>query len=135
MRFGCMVLLCNVAVDSVIGETSPIISQVKKETELRGRVTDAATGEVIIGASVMLEGTTIGAITDLDGNYSIPYPGGRHTVVASYLGYKEAKAVITGPQILDFNLHTDVVELEEAVVVGYGSQRKMSVIGAITTLM
>lgn len=85
MRFGCMVLLCNVAVDSVIGETSPIISQVKKETELRGRVTDAATGEVIIGASVMLEGTTIGAITDLDGNYSIPYPGGRHTVVASYL--------------------------------------------------
>lgn len=134
VRIGCMLLLCNLTVDSVVGEILPITEQVKKETELRGRVTDAATGEVIIGASVMLEGTTIGAITDLDGNYSIPYPGGRHTVVASYLGYKEARAVITEPQILDFNLHADVVELEEAVVVGYGSQRKMSVIGAITTV-
>ncbi|HBK28869.1 MAG TPA: hypothetical protein DDZ04_03360 [Parabacteroides sp.] len=134
LRIGCMMLLCNLMIDPVMGEIFPITDQVKKETELRGRVTDAATGEVIIGASVMLEGTTIGAITDLDGNYSIPYPGGRHTVVASYLGYKEAKAVITEPQILDFNLHTDVVELEEAVVVGYGSQRKMSVIGAITTV-
>ena len=56
VRIGCMLLLCNLTVDSVVGEILPITEQVKKETELRGRVTDAATGEVIIGASVMLEG-------------------------------------------------------------------------------
>ena len=47
MRIGCMLLLCNLTVDSVVGEILPITEQVKKETELRGRVTDAATGEVI----------------------------------------------------------------------------------------
>ena len=108
--------------------------QIKKGKELTGRVRDAATGEPVIGASVFLEGTTIGAITDIYGNYTITYPGGRHTVVASYLGYKPSKAVVAEAQILDFALYEDLVELEEAVVVGYGTQRKMSIVGAITTV-
>lgn len=108
--------------------------QIKKGKELTGRVRDAATGEPVIGASVFLEGTTIGAITDIYGNYTITYPGGRHTVVASYLGYKPSKAVVSEAQILDFALYEDLVELEEAVVVGYGTQRKMSIVGAITTV-
>ncbi|MDL2245104.1 TonB-dependent receptor [Parabacteroides sp. OttesenSCG-928-J18] len=111
----------------------PITPQ-DKRTELRGRVTDAKTGEIIIGASVVLKGTTIGSTTDVDGNYSFEYPGGRQTVVASYLGYSPKEVTISSPQILDFKLDEDAFELEEAVVVGYGSQRKVSVIGAITTI-
>lgn len=112
-------------------ENSP---QQSKKKELHGRITDASTNEVVAGASIILEGTTIGTVTDFEGNYSIPYPGGRHTVVVSFLGYKPAKAFVTSAQILDFRLEEDLVELEEAVVVGYGSQRKVSVIGAITTV-
>ncbi|MDD3063311.1 MAG: TonB-dependent receptor [Massilibacteroides sp.] len=109
-------------------------SQQQKKSEIKGRVVDGKTGDVIIGASVILKGTTIGTTTDIDGNYTLNYPGGRHTVVASYLGYAPKEISVAGAQILDFTLVEDAIQLEEAVVVGYGSQRKVSVIGAITTV-
>lgn len=112
----------------------PLVGQQKNKQELRGRVVDAKNGDVIIGAQIVLKGTTIGTTTDVDGNYSLAYPGGRHTVEASYLGYKSKEVTVSSGQILDFTLEEDAIELEEAVVVGYGSQRKVSVIGAITTV-
>lgn len=112
----------------------PHVGQQKNKQELRGRVIDATTGDVIIGAQIILVGTTTGTTTDVDGNYTLPYPGGRHTVQASFLGYKPKEVMVASAQILDFALEEDAIELEEAVVVGYGSQRKVSVIGAITTV-
>lgn len=108
--------------------------QQNKESALKGKVIDAKTGEGVIGASVSLKGTTIGTTTDMDGNYSLEYPGGKHVVVVSFLGYASIETVVSGPQVLDFSLDEDEFELEEAVVVGYGSQRKVSVVGAITTI-
>jgi TonB-linked SusC/RagA family outer membrane protein len=102
--------------------------------ELRGRVTDGKTGEAVIGAYVILKGTSTGAATDANGNYSFAYPGGRHTVVVTCMGYKPAEAIVTGPRVLDFQLEEKAIELEETMVVAYGAQRKVSVIGAITSI-
>lgn len=112
----------------------PLVGQQKQKQEVLGRVVDAKTGDVIVGAQVVYKGTTTGTTTDVDGNYSLPYPGGRQTIQVSYLGYKMKEEVISSPQILDFSLEEDAIALEEAVVVGYGSQRKVSVVGAITTV-
>lgn len=112
----------------------PLVGQQKQKQEVLGRVVDAKTGDVIVGAQVVYKGTTTGTTTDVDGNYSLPYPGGRQTIQVSYLGYKMKEEVISSAQILDFSLEEDAIALEEAVVVGYGSQRKVSVVGAITTV-
>ena len=106
----------------------------EKQKEVKGKVMDDLTGESIIGASVIFQNTSIGTSTDLDGKFVLNYPGGTQTIIVSYMGYKSKQATINGPQVLTFNLEENTQELDEAVVVGYGSQRKVSVIGAITTI-
>ena len=86
-----------------------------------GVVTDSETGETLIGASVAIKGTSIGAATDVDGNYSIPSaPAGTYTLVASYIGFTtvEKEVTVTDGQTLkvDFQLSWSVVEGQEVVV-------------------
>ena len=114
-------------------EVLPDITQ-EKQKEVKGRVIDSSSGDAIIGASVIFKNTSIGTSSDIDGNFTLKYPGGTQTVVVSYLGYKTKEITVKSPQELTFNLEEDFQELDEAVVVGYGSQRKVSVIGAITTI-
>ena len=88
---------------------------------LVGTVTDAATGEALIGATVRIDGTSIGAATDLDGHYRIPrIPSGPQTVIVSYIGYREERVEKTfpedGTEQLDIALELDVVEGETVVI-------------------
>ena len=99
---------------------------------VNGVVVDA-TGETVIGASVVLKSDkTQGTITDLDGNFSLRLPSRESTLVISYVGMitQEVKAVVG--QKLNIVLEEDNAQLEEVIVVGYGQQKKASVVGAIT---
>ena len=99
---------------------------------VKGTVVDA-TGESVIGASVVLKSDkTQGTITDLDGNFSLRLPSRESTLVISYVGMitQEVKAVVG--QTLHVVLEEDNAQLEEVIVVGYGQQKKASVVGAIT---
>jgi TonB-linked SusC/RagA family outer membrane protein len=99
---------------------------------VKGVVVDA-TGETVIGASVVLKSDkTQGTITDLDGNFSLRLPSRESTLVISYVGMitQEVKAVVG--QTLHVVLEEDNAQLEEVIVVGYGQQKKASVVGAIT---
>lgn len=97
----------------------PLLAAAQTYT-LRGTVSDAATGETLIGASVMLKGTTTGAITDIDGRFNIkvntPPP---YTVEVSYIGYTATTLTVQDPaQELRVKLRTDQVLLKEAEVIG-----------------
>jgi prefoldin subunit 5 len=83
-----------------------------------GKVSDAD-GTPLIGASVRIEGTSIGTVTDIDGNYAIDLPGGAEELVVSYTGYDETYASITGEKV-DIVMEEAASRLEEVVVVGYG---------------
>ena len=120
-------------VNSMTIESIPDIVQ-EKQKEVKGRVIDAVTGDAIIGASVIFKNTKIGTSTDVDGNFILKYPGGTQIVIVSYMGYKTKEITVKNAQELTFNLEENLQELDEAVVIGYGSQRKVSVIGAITTI-
>ena len=104
-----------------------------QNTTVRGTVTDG-TGEPLIGATVSVKGnSSLGAVTDMDGNFTLSVPNPRSTVlVVSYIGYL-SKEVSVGKQT-SFNivLDDDAQMLEETVIVGYGQQKKASVVGAIT---
>lgn len=96
-----------------------------------GVVKDPA-GETIIGASVLEKGTTNGTITDFDGNFSLNVSSDKAVLVISYVGYKTQEISIAGKNSLIVTLPEDTETLEEVVVVGYGAQKKESVVGAIS---
>lgn len=115
-----------------------IKSSYAQNATINGKVLDEK-GEPVIGAAATIEGTTNGGATDLDGNYKISnVPMGKITVVVSGLGYgkqkksieiKEAKAYT-----LNIKMGNDAVVLKEAVVIGYGTEQKRDITGAISTM-
>jgi TonB-linked SusC/RagA family outer membrane protein len=103
-----------------------------QKQKVSGVVTDAATGEAIIGANVIIEGTTTGTVTDINGKFTIDVPNLNVTLVVSYLGYLPEKVTAKGP--LTLKLVSDVKNLEEVVVVGYGTQKRSDITGSVTTV-
>lgn len=102
-----------------------------KEISVTGKVIDKTTGESIIGASVTVEGASTGAITDMDGNYSLKVKEGS-TLLFSFIGYTNTKRLVARPGILDVMLVESAIELSDVVVVGYGVQKKVNLTGAVS---
>ena len=99
---------------------------------VKGTVVDSS-GEPVIGATIVQKDNRKNAsITDLDGNFSLKLPGNRGTIVVTYIGMKEKEVRVTADQTVKVTLEDDDTQLEEVVVVGYGQQKKASVVGAIT---
>ena len=104
-----------------------------QNVNLSGKVVDSS-GEPVIGASVVLVGnTTVGAITDLNGNYSLTVPS-NSSITVSFIGYQSQTVAIGGRSVINFTLVEDNEFLEETVVIGYGVQRKSDITGAIASV-
>ena len=101
-------------------------------TQVRGTVTDRATGEAIIGANILQVGTTNGTVTDIDGNYTLNAPRNA-TLRVSSIGYITQNVTVPNQNnpVLNIQLLEDAALLEEVVVVGYGTMRKSDVTGSI----
>lgn len=106
--------------------------QNQQQKEISGIVKDG-TGEPVIGANVSVKGTTIGTITDVDGRYSFTAPSNA-VLVISYIGYKTQEISSAGKNLLNINLSEDSEILEEVVVVGYGTQKKVNLTGSVSTI-
>ena len=98
-----------------------------------GTVKDA-TGEPMIGVSVVVDGTSIGGVTDLDGNFTIQKVPNSGVLKFSYVGYKEQKVSVAGKNSLDIVLQEDAMGLDEVVVVGYGTMKKKDLTGAVASV-
>lgn len=103
------------------------------QNQVTGHVADA-TGEPIIGANVTVKGTTVGTITDIDGNFTLEVGSTDGTLVVSFIGYKSAEAAIKGKSPINVILQEDTETLDEVVVVGYGTQNRKSLTGAISDM-
>ena len=104
----------------------------QQEKKITGTVVDAA-GIPVIGANVMVKGTTNGTITDMDGRFSLEVPEGA-TIEVSYIGYSTQTIHVGNQTTLRVTLSEDSKALEELVVVGYGTQKKVNVIGSIAQI-
>ncbi len=107
-------------------------STTRKQVKVSGMVTDA-TGMPVIGATILEKGTANGIITDIDGKFTISVSSNA-TLIASYVGYVPQQIKITNQSILDITLKEDSQALEEVVVVGFGSQKKANLTGAVATV-
>ena len=101
------------------------------QNQIKGHVADA-TGEPIIGANVTVKGTTTGTITDIDGNFTLEVGSTDGTLVVSFIGYKSVEAKMNGTAPINVVLQEDTETLDEVVVVGYGTQNRKSLTGAIS---
>ncbi len=102
--------------------------------KIKGTVTDAGTGEPLPGVNITIEGTTIGTITDKDGDYTVNLISPDMTLVFSFIGYKTEKIEVTGKTNIDVKLQLDIHALKEVVVIGYGTIRKTDMTGAISSI-
>ncbi len=100
---------------------------------VKGTVTDAETSDPLIGATILVKGTTTGTITDVSGAFSLEVPDETATLSISYTGYKSAVVSITGLQNVAVKLEAGSI-LDEVVVTGYTTQRKADLTGAVTAV-
>ena len=113
----------------LLGLSSAIFAQ----NAVRGTVTDN-TGYGVIGAVVMVTGTSNAAITDADGNYSISNVPADATLTVSMMGYLEVTEAVDGRSVINFVLQDDTMMLEEAVAIGYGTTKKSNITGAVAAV-
>jgi TonB-linked SusC/RagA family outer membrane protein len=105
-----------------------------QETEVTGKVVAAEDGMPIPGVNVVVEGTTKGTTTDVDGNYTLRLLPGENSLVFTFVGFKSVTAQVEGRTVIDVTLESDVTALEEIVVVGYGEQRKIDITGSVSNV-
>ncbi len=114
----------------LFGVSQAMFAQGAQKQKVTGTVTDES-GEPLIGVTVMENGASVGAITDLDGRFTLDAPSNA-TLTFSYVGYLTQNVKLNGNTKVDVVLKEDNALLDEVVVVGYGIQRKSDVTGALT---
>ena len=113
------------SMDNSTVKKSPAQSAAKKT--ITGRIVDA-TGEPLIGVTIMEKGTTNGSITDYDGNYTVSVPGNA-VLQFSYIGYKSVEMKVEGKEVIDLTMHEDTEVLDEVVVTALGIKREKKMLG------
>jgi len=101
---------------------------------ITGTVSASDTKETLPGATVVIKGTTTGAVTDINGKYTLNVPEGKVVLVYSFVGYTSKEIELAAPNIVDVILAPSNTTLSELVVVGYGTLRKMDLTGAVSTV-
>ena len=106
-----------------------------QQISIKGIVIDKKLNEPIIGASVLVQGTTIGTVTNLEGNFSLKNVPKGSELTVSYIGYTSQNITINGNQTtFKIEMSEDTKTLDEVVVVGFGTQKKVNLTGAVATV-
>ncbi|GAA4296684.1 SusC/RagA family TonB-linked outer membrane protein [Nibribacter koreensis] len=100
-----------------------------QDQKVSGRVLSAADGTPVIGASVVVKGTTNGTNTDVDGNYTLSIPSPNATLVISFIGYTTQEVAVNGRTSLNISLKADVQALQEVVVTAFGREQEKRTLG------
>jgi len=117
--------------NTIPSNTTTLVSNVQQE--IKGTVKDDE-GTPLLGASVIEKGTTNGTQTDFDGNYSIKVSNANAILIISYVGYTPQEVPVKGKTNISISLQLDASALDEVVVMGFGSQKKESVVGSVATI-
>jgi len=115
-------------------ETSPALNTgtATQKLGITGKVTDEH-GDPLPGVSISVKGTTLGTITDANGNYTIQVPSGNSVLSFSFIGMIGQEIKVEGKNVINVNLKQETVGIEEVVAIGYGNARKQDLSGAIAT--
>ncbi|WP_430813403.1 SusC/RagA family TonB-linked outer membrane protein [Carboxylicivirga sp. RSCT41] len=116
-----LLLLC-------IAFSQPLMAQT---TTITGSVKDKESGEAMIGVTIVVKGTTIGTVSDFEGNYNLQVPADAQTLVYSFIGYQKQEVSIRGQQTINVLMESDSEAIGEVVVTGYGIKKKGTYTGSV----
>ncbi len=123
-----IIYVCLTVLGSLLWQVSGAQTNV-----VRGQVTESRTNETLPGVSIVVKGTTMGTITNLDGSYLIN-AGPNATLVFSYVGMKGLEVPVSGRSVVNVSLESTMFDVEQVVVVGYGTQKKTNLTGAVSSV-
>lgn len=115
------------------GEALPIPNHIAQPRVISGRVTDEQSNP-LVGATVSIKGTKVAVTTDSDGRYRISVPAGVNTLLFTIVGFESAEQEIGSRTAIDVSMAVSVSDLDEVIVVGYGTQKKSNVTGSVATI-
>lgn len=115
-------------------QNAPAIKSITTEMSVSGKVTSADDGQSLPGTNVLIKGTTTGTVTDAEGNYKIDVPSAESVLIFSSIGYATQEVPVNGRSVIDVSMSLDVKQLSEVVVVGYGTQKKADLTGAVASI-
>ncbi|MDK2852616.1 MAG: hypothetical protein PWQ38_881, partial [Proteiniphilum sp.] len=102
----------------------------QQQINVTGTVTEGATGDPAIGVTVLVKGTAVGTVTDIDGKYTLNNVPADATLVFSYIGMTTIEEPVNGRTVINVVMSEDIQALEEVVVIGYGAARKRDLTGS-----
>lgn len=108
-----------------------ITAQNNPPRSVSGVVTDANSGETLPGVNIVVSGSALGTVSDLDGSYAIQVPGEGSVLNFSFIGYLKQEVVVGNQTIVNISLESDAADLDEVVVVGYGTVKKRDLTGSV----
>ncbi len=119
--------------DASIENAESFLNQQPQKKEIGGKVTDSS-GAALPGVSIVVKGTTVGTITDLNGNFNLLIPADSKILVFSFIGMKSQEISISGKTNINVTLEEETVGIEEVVAVGYGTMKKSDITGSVTSV-
>ncbi|HET6559249.1 MAG TPA: carboxypeptidase-like regulatory domain-containing protein, partial [Prolixibacteraceae bacterium] len=122
--------LCILWCLALFAWTAPTLAQQARERTVTGSITDE-NNDPLPGVSIVVAETTIGTITDTDGNFSLRVPEGKNELRISFIGYEKASVPISSSNVVNFQMSATAQDLSEVVVIGYGTQRKGDLTGSV----
>jgi len=115
-------------------ENNLIVIAPEQQKKLNGTIVDSQTGETLVGVSILIKGTNQGTVTDMNGKFSLNIPDANAVVKITYMGYLPQEIALKGLTRLEIQLVRDIKNLDEVVVIGYGTQKKTNVTSSVSTL-
>jgi TonB-linked SusC/RagA family outer membrane protein len=133
MKIMTFVLVSGLTLPSFSLTPGNLSADEQQQIKVSGTITDASTGEAMVGVNVQVKGTATGAISDVNGKYNLVATSPNATLVFSFIGYVSQEVALGGRTTVDVALAGELTNLEEVVVVGYSTQKKVSVTGSVVT--
>lgn len=121
-------------VSGKVNPNSEMLTSAQQQIKVSGKITDSSTKESIPGVNVVVKGTMNGVVTDMDGNYTISVPDRTTTLIFSFVGYNSQELVVGDKSSINVSLVSSMTDLDEVVVVGYGTQKRANVVGAVASV-
>ncbi len=126
-----LVIMLSVLLTFSAAASSTLALQQKRVT---GKVTDATTGELLPGVTIVIKGTTSGVASDLDGSYVVDVPSNTTVLQFTSVGYASQEIAVGSRTVIDVAMQADVTMIEELVVIGYGFKKKRDLTGSISSI-
>ncbi len=134
MKIMTILLVCGLVLPAYSLTAGNLSAEEQQQIKVSGTIVDGSTGAPMPGVNIQVKGTSAGAISDVDGKYTINVTDKNATLVFSFIGYVSQEVALGGRAVVDLSLAAETTNLDEVVVVGYSTQKRANVVGSVASI-